>query len=80
MGRKRYIDENTLDMYGNNLFDRIKDYSLRLYAGDKLQYAKDNLVYLIMPYYDFNYQQQLGEMIVAKKVADEVIKKIGRAS
>ena len=79
MGRKRNIDENTLDMYGKNLFNRIKDYSLRGCEEDPnchedaLTYAKNHLVYLMMPYNDFNKETQIGEMIVDKRLADEVL-------
>lgn len=75
LGRKRDITTSTTDMYGNNLYNRMKDASLRLLASEDAKIQKiSTLSYLTIPYYDFNGKVQTGEMVVAKELADEVLK------
>lgn len=75
LGRKKDITTDTTDKNGRNLYDRMKDASLRLISGGevaKKQYLS-KLSYLTIPYYDFNGKVQTGEMIVARELADEVL-------
>lgn len=79
LGRKKDITETTTDMYGKNLVNERMPPSLTL--SEAAQYGHPELAvwdytqlsYLMIPYYDFNGNVKTGEMVVDKRVADEVL-------
>lgn len=72
---KKDIDENTLDKNGNNLVERIKPslHNNNINNLVDIDGTRLYLSYLEIPYYDLNGQVQIGEMIVHKDLADEVL-------
>ena len=65
LGERRDITASTLDKNGNNLLSRMNP-SLK---GS----SYSDLSYLIIPHYNFQDKVELGEMVVNKEIADEVL-------
>lgn len=64
------ITDKSVDQYGKNLKERMEGKSLN-HSTKAIDYS--DLVYLVIPCYDFRGKVTTGEMVVNKAIADEVL-------